>query len=310
MVFCCATTSAVPIKTMEDYASQSFIQSFIRFSCEVGYPKVLLTDEGSQLVKSVQSMKLNINDIKSNLHSTVDVDFEVCPVGGHNMHGRVERKIQEIKKSIENILSKERLSVLQWETVASIIGNSINDLPLALGNVVSNFETMDLLTPNRLKLGRNNSRSPLGNAIITTDFQQMLETNKTIFNSWFENWLMHHVPKLINKPKWFETSYHLKEGDIVLFLKHDSVLSSTYQYGMVKSVETGKDGIIRKANIRYRNFNEHFDRETFRSVRQLVMIHPIDELNLTQELGEVARTADYHYSRAIDGPGMINDDEM
>ena len=58
-------------------------------------------------------------------------------------------------------IQNERLSILQWETLVAQISNSINDLPLALGNVVSEFETMDLITPNRLRLGRNNNRSPI-----------------------------------------------------------------------------------------------------------------------------------------------------
>ena len=32
-------------------------------------------------------MKLDIRDIKSRLPSNVNVEFEVCPDGKHNMHG-------------------------------------------------------------------------------------------------------------------------------------------------------------------------------------------------------------------------------
>ena len=76
------------------------------------------------------------------------------------------------------------------------------------------------------------------------------------------------------------------------FQKLDSVISLSYQYGMIESFELGKDGIIRKAKVKYRNHNENADRETFRSVRQLVIIHLVDELNLMRELGQVANIAD------------------
>ena len=56
----------------------------------------------------------------------------------------------------------ERLSVIQWETCAAEIANRINDLPLAISNIISDFEIIDLITPNRLKLGRNNDKSPSG----------------------------------------------------------------------------------------------------------------------------------------------------
>ena len=294
-VFVCATTSTTSIKVMEDYSSISFIQSFIRLSCEVGYPKLLLADGGSQIVKSFDTMKLTFTDIKNRLHRDVGVEFELCPVGGHNVNGKVERMIREIKKSLAKSVSNERLSVLQWETVAAEVSNSINDLPLALGNATSDFETMDLITPNRLRLGRNNERSPVGSLCVTNNPSRILDSNIRILNTWFENWLLSHVPKLISQPKWFKTEEHLKEGDIVLFTKNESILSSTYQYGIVKSAIPGHDGMIRKVTIRYRNHNENVDRETYRSVRQLVIIHRIDELDLIQELHEIAKFADFRF---------------
>ena len=39
VVFCCATTTTINIKVMEDYSTTAFIQAFTRLSCEVGYSK-------------------------------------------------------------------------------------------------------------------------------------------------------------------------------------------------------------------------------------------------------------------------------
>ena len=110
VIFCCAVTSSTNIKVMEDYSTTSFIQAFTRFSCEVGYPHTLLCDEGSQLLKACQDMKLCFRDIHYQLHKDVKVKFEVCSVGGHNEHGKVERKIKEVKSSLEKTLMNERLS--------------------------------------------------------------------------------------------------------------------------------------------------------------------------------------------------------
>ena len=293
VVFVCATTSTTSIKIMEDDSTPAFIQAFIRLACEVGYPKILLADRGSQLVKGCNTSRLQFQDIKFKLHKDVAVEVELCPVGGHNMNGKVERMIQEIKKSLEKDFHNRRLSVLQWETVAAQVANNINDLPLALGNKTSNLEMMDLLTPNRLRLGRNNERSPTGCMLVTTDHNRILEENKAIVETWFENWLVSHVPKLIEQPKWFKNEECIKKGDIVLFRKEEKVLSSTYQYGMVEAVEKSNDGLIRRAQIRYRNAAESTDRYTHRAVRQLVVIHHADETTFTQELAKVSSFADY-----------------
>ena len=147
---------------MEDYSSTSFVSAFVRFSCEAGYPKILLTDEGSQLVKGCANMLISFHDTQHKLSQDTKVEFQICPVGGHNMHGKVESKIRSIRESLERSVVNERLSVLQWETVGTQIANSINDLPISLGSVVADLENLDLITPNRLRLGRNNERSPVG----------------------------------------------------------------------------------------------------------------------------------------------------
>ena len=176
-VFICTTTSTTAIKVMDDYSSPAFIQAFTRFACDSGYPNTLYVDRGSQLLKSCKEIQLNFQDLRFKLHHDVHVNFELCPVGGHNYHGKVERKIREIKSSLEKSYNGQRLSLLQWETVSAEIVNTINDLPLSLGNCVSDFKTMDLITPNRLKLGRNNARSPIGPYEVTSNPSRIAKSN-------------------------------------------------------------------------------------------------------------------------------------
>ena len=284
-VFCCCTTSTTSIKTMDDYSSESFIMAFMRFSSSYGFPKKLFCDSGSQLVKGCNDMRLNFNDIQHQLHKRVSVDFTICPVGGHNMNGKAERKIKEINKSIEKTTHKERLSLLQWETLAATIANSINDLPITIGSK-TDLENMDLITPNRLLLGRNNERSPTGEMVVCDNPSKLMKENTKIYNSWFECWLLNHVPRLMDQPKWFTGDKNLQVGDIVLITKTDTAISSTYQYGIVTEVEPSKDGVVRKVCVKYTNSNEFTSRETFRSARNLILIRSIDEMDFMEELFE------------------------
>ena len=103
----------------------------------------------------------------------------------------------------ENFKSTIVYTTVQWETVAAEVLNAINDLPLALGNIVSDFKNMDLIIPNRLKLGRNNERSPVSPMKVVGNHPRVLEENKKIFNIWFETWLISHVPKLMEQPNGF-----------------------------------------------------------------------------------------------------------
>ena len=291
VVFCCCTTSSVSIKVMDDYTTPGFIQAFIRFASDSGFPKTLLCDEGSQLIKACTEMKLNFKDTMDQLHRDVGVEYNTCPVGGHNFHGKVERKIKEINLSIEKATSNCRLSLLQWETLGSMIANCINNLPIAIRNEVSDFEAIDLLTPNRLRLGRNNERCPHGEMVTTFNPLKVVDENVEIFNAWFEVWLL-HVPNFMSQSKWFRNDKPLSKGDVVLFTKQESVLCKDYQYGIVDDVQNGKDGKARRASVRYKNHQEKKFRFTNRAIRSLVLIQSVDELDIMTELATMACLAD------------------
>lgn len=126
VIFCCCTTGAVDIKVMEDYSTISFILAFTRFSCRVGYPKKLLPDAGSQLVKGCETMKMVFSDVKNRL-SEFGVCYEVCPVGAHYMHGKVERKIRHVKESFEKHLNNDRLSFVSWESLGAQVHRENNN---------------------------------------------------------------------------------------------------------------------------------------------------------------------------------------
>ena len=87
-----------------------------------------MPDEGSQLIKVCQDMILSYTDLCQKLSTDYGVEFKTYPVGTHYVHGKVERKIQQVKKSLDKSFDKSRLSILQWETMAQQVSNSINSI--------------------------------------------------------------------------------------------------------------------------------------------------------------------------------------
>ena len=154
VLLCCCVTDAIDIKVMEDYSDNSFMLAFIRFSCRFGYPKKLMPDAGSQIVKGCQIMTLSFSNISNKLHVEYGVEFEICHDGAHYIHGKVERKIKHVQASFSKSIQNNRLSVIQWETLGDQIANIINNLPISIGNIVADLESLDILTPNRLILWR------------------------------------------------------------------------------------------------------------------------------------------------------------
>ena len=291
VVFCCSVTGATDCRIMEDYSTDGFLLAFIRFSCRFGYPKKLMPDEGSQLIKGCSDMILSMTSISHKLHVEYGVEFETSPVGAHYYHGKVERKIQQIKKSLSKQMHGERLSILQWETLGQQVANSINNLPIGLGNKSDMLENLDILSPNRLILGRNNHRSPTAPLEISNDVRSIVESNAEVFSQWFKEWMVSYVPQLVEQPKWFVSDRSIAVGDVVLFLKSDKEFDLQYQYGIVVKTVEGRDGLIRRVVVQYQNPGEDTKRETNRGARELVVIHAVDEIGISRELSELADDA-------------------
>ena len=74
---------------------------------------------------------------------------------------------------------------------------------------------------------------------VVGNYLKILEENKKIFNIWFETWLISHVPKLMDQPKWFHSDLDVKIRNLVLFIKNEASLVNMYQYG--HEIELSKD---------------------------------------------------------------------
>ena len=287
-IFCCCTTGAVDIRVMEDYSTDTFISGFIRFSCRFGYPKYLLPDAGSQLVKGCEDMQYSFLDTKQKLSTEYGTEFTPCPVGAHYVHGKVERKIQEVRKSVNIHVHNERLSIMQWETLMQQISNSINNHPIGLKYFSYDLDNLDLVTPNRLILGRNNDRCPNSPLILVNDHKKMIKKNADIFRAWFKAWLESYLPTLMERSKWHKTNREMKVGDIVLFLKSDKEFDEQYQYGIIsKTLPDPVDGHVRKVDVTYKNHSEGTRRVTSRDAKDLVIVYPIDELDIYEQLDQM-----------------------
>ena len=92
------------------------------------------------------------------------------------------------------------------------------------------------------------------------------------------------MPKLMFQPKWFETSRDIKVEDIVSFLKHDSLLSKMYQYGMITNIEYGKMVLYEEWmwNIEMQ-MKMLIDQPN--NLQEILLIHHVDEINIMEELG-------------------------
>ena len=257
----------------------------------------LFPDEGSQLLKACKEMEISWVDVSKDLNSRyqVGVEFEACPVGGHNYHGQVERSIKEVKKLFDTVYKGVKLDIMGYETCFAWISNELNNLPLCLGSKYRDLGNLDLLTPNRLIHGRANRRAMVGPCTVDNP-TKTLEKMEDVFQAWWNAWYDEKLADFVAKPpKWFRTGPAVQVGDIVVFQKRPAeqkLGTPIWTIGRVtETVPSQADGLTREVVIEYMNATEKVFRTTRRATRSIAVLFKEDDLDLTQKLSAASREA-------------------
>ncbi len=254
--------------------------------------------------------------MKQTLNQEFCVGFEhdAAPVGGHNQHGAVERSIQEIKKHFDAVFLsvKYKLDILSYESAFAFVSNDLNNMPLCVGANFKDLSELDILTPNRLILGRNNRRSMSGPCTVDCK-SRMLEGIENVFQAWWQVWNCTKLSDFVSKPpKWFRSLPNLEVGDIVIFCKegHDQKLGQTiWTVGRVVEANPSRtNGKARQVKIEYKNSAEFGDGKaslhtTNCPAQSVARLSNEGELSLMQELAAAARLAAHLEGTGDDDPG-------
>jgi hypothetical protein len=135
----------------------------------------------------------------------------------------VEAKIKVVRKILQSLSDTADIvnTLLGWETVFARIADHIDNLPIARGTSrAPNDLGWDIITPNRLKLGRNNFRQLEGHIVLSGGPQTMLDRNRLLQEKWYDIFIdrIHLlVPKALPSH-----SHPLNEGDVVVFVFQDA----------------------------------------------------------------------------------------
>ena len=271
---------------MEKRDRSGIIDAVTRLSCEVGIPKIVLMDKDSALLKAMLEVELDFRDAQCKLNKEWGIEFSTCSVSGHNEHGQVERRIRTVQESLSEAgLQSKTLHATGLQTLLKLIENQLNNLPIgySYGRDSDNTPLLKILSPNMLRIGRNNSRSLDGPMKLPTG-GELLNKVEELYECWFQIWNASYIPKLLFQPKWFKRDRDLEEGNIVLFQKKESQLDLAWTLGTVDQLIRGRDKLARRAIIKYQNANEDFPRFSDRSTRSLVKIWSIDDQDIHEDL--------------------------
>ncbi len=280
---CCAT-NAIGLYVMIGYDTDNFLLAFQRHIYRYGTPLQVRIDAGSQLIKGFKDLKIYVADVARsiNAETSSNISFKIAPPGAHNWNGMAERSIKEVKKMLNTVFKGRNFSVIQFETALAYIASELNNLPFCLGNKYTNLDGLDLLTPNRLLMGRNKGRTALGRVTVESP-GKMMSSIEEIEKAWWEVFKSTRMAEFFPKSKrWTHTTYQPKVGQIVVFLRDlsNAFGSSIFRIGRIKQVFESKDGIIRKVEIEYRLWMSKTTSTVMRSLRDVAVLEIETDLDL------------------------------
>ena len=288
--FACPVSKLINLQVIESKSSAGVLDGLTRFGCEHGFPHFLLLDQEKSFMKAVRDAEIDLKDLSLKSYKEKGVRCEVSPVAGHNFTGLIERKIRTVQECFEKIgLESMRLHATGLQTVAKLVENSLNNLPMGFsyGRSDDNTPLLKMITPNMMKIGRLNSRAMEGPVRFPAGPKDLMIKVEQTFDAYFRIWNSTMVPKLIPQPKWFKESPELQPEDVVYFQKVENVLSSKWTVGQIDSLVRSKDGVVRRAFVRYYNFGENEARVTDRAVRSLVRIFNVEDNYFIRDMSEV-----------------------
>ena len=294
MIAVCPTSRNINLQVIETSEAQGVVDGFTRLSCEVGTPKYVFGDKDTAFEAAFPDMELTLRNLQGRLYREFEIEFSTCPVGGHNVHGHVERVIKSVKESLDDCgLKRKRIHATGLQTIFKIVENNYNNLPIGYhyDRDQDNTPVLKMITPNMLKMCRINSRALDGGIKIPRTGKDMMNRVEEVYEAWFKIFREVVVPKIMFRPKWYNSDRDLKEEDLVYFKKEaDNDFDNNWTIGKIDQLERSRsDNKVRRVIVKYRNASENFDRKTDRTVRKLVKIFSIDEFQVQDDLTELEK---------------------
>jgi hypothetical protein len=275
VVIVCLLTSATSIHVIEKETTADVLSALERHASRYGVPAKIFVDSGSQLVK-LKDARFSIQDIQRNGLNGVQIEVIVATPKAHQAQGRVEAKVKTVRSMIQALAnpSEEAHTLLGWETVFARVASALDDVPIARGGVSTVSDLgWEIITPNRLKLGRNNHRQLSGHVHLNNSPKTLLERNRRIQERWYEIF-KERVLLMVPRPVKLKDR-EVQIGDVAMFVFDDAGSPNMWEWRL---------GVVERrisrttVEIRYVTRPGGDRRLIKRSVRDMSIVVPSDEV--------------------------------
>ena len=254
VIFTDLCSRGVHIEVVFGYDTKSFLLALSRFAAIRGWPSVIYSDPGSQLVGASNDLVSIWKSIDQDVLKQVGVDhglvWKFGPTDSPWYQGAVEALVKSAKRAINLSVKGHRLSVSEIMTVFTQVADLLNERPL--GVMPGEDSDISILTPNSLLLGRSCSVNP-GGYDANPSLKSRLTLVQSLVDQFWSHWSKLYAPTLVKQSKWFQEKRDLKVGDVVV-VSDSGMQRGRYRLGKVTKVIPSADGRVRRVFIMFKRY--------------------------------------------------------
>lgn len=254
-VFVCMTTRAIHLELVSSLTTNDFLHTLKRFIESRGYPKVILSDNGTTFHGANNKLRdiynffkddRNESTIKNYLgHQEITWKFILAksPHWGGLWEAAVKAGKYHLIRTPDASLTYEEFSTVLIEIEAIL--NSRLLCPLS-----SNPSELECLTPGHFLIGKSMTSFPEKNETKTTTNRLDRWRHCTQLKQRFwKKWMTEYISQLQKRIKWILPKNNLAVGDIVLLMNEESP-PFKWPLARVAEVFLGPDGKVRSVRVR------------------------------------------------------------
>ena len=267
-LFTCLIVRAVHLELVPDFSATSFINALRRFIARRGFPKLILSDNGSQMMlakKLLESEHINLPD--------EDPEFLMyCARNRIKWHcitplspfkgGVYERMVAICKKSLKGALGRKLLSFEQLRTILTEVEAVVNTRPITF--VYSDSDSFQVLRPSDFLAPHRDNGPPLFEENMEPEYCEFQSNTQQLTERWKKNalmldklwalWQTEYLAMLRersqndHKQKKVLATHMPRVNDIVL-IHEDNMPRGAWRVGRIKELIHSADGLIRSAIV-------------------------------------------------------------
>ena len=271
IVFACLNTRAVHLEMAVDYSTMEYLQALRRFFAIRGYPALMISDNGSQLVGAETELRLmvqgwNVQQLKE-FCAEKGMDWKFITPDAPHQNGCAEALVKSCKRAIKKAIGEQVLTPMELYTCFQEVANLVNQRPL--GRVPNDPDDGAYISPNDILLGRASTTVPQGPFRETKDPRHRVEFVQKIVDSFWKCWMRDVFPSLVPTKKWHTDKRNVQVNDIIVLADANGIRGN-WKIARVIEVYPGKDGRVRNVKVKTATG------EYRRPVTKISVLHPAE----------------------------------